>query len=139
MKKEKKMKNVLMLSVISVLSTNAFATVDLLSIDEDMEILLQENDSNIIGKVYENHNCIRPLSVVKPLIEAEKTNDMISKYNIEINEYNKNIKNFRFEAEKYIECISLYAEKGQSDINVIKKKVESSIDEANSFIKIYQK
>jgi hypothetical protein len=133
------MKNILMLSVISVLSTNAFANVDLLSIDEEMESLLQENDSNIIGKVYENHNCIRPLAVVKPLIEVEKTNDMISKYNIEIDEYNKNIKTFRFDAEKYIECISLYAKRGQSDINVIKEKVESSIDEANSFIKMYQK
>lgn len=136
------MKKVLIISVISMLSASVFANVDLLSTNKEipMAVQLPENNSNFIGQIYNDHNCLQPMGIVKPIIEEEnRTNDMISKYNIEIEQYNKDIKGFKEDAKNYIECISLYSERGKSDMNVIKTKIESSINEANKFIKIYQK
>jgi hypothetical protein len=80
---------------------------------------------------YPNHTCgqksIRP---IKPA-SAESFKDK-KEYNTTISSYNLQVSNYNAEIKFYKSCINRYIKNGNHDINIIKQRLDTALEEARS-------
>lgn len=131
-----------LLVLLTFISLTVFAETNLLENEKELiPVQLPENNSNLIGQIYPYHKCKAPIEISKPvaLKEEDKNEESIKMYNKIVEDYNNKVDEFKKDAKEYLNCVELFVERGQNDLNTIKGNLEGAIKEANSFIQKYQK
>ena len=115
---------------ISLLISLAF-TLTLVSPQSQAEEELPTNASNLNNFYYPNHTCgqksrkpIKPASV-ESFKDKKEYNTVIADYNLKVSNYNAEI-NF------YKSCINRYIKNGNRDINTIKQRLDTALEEARA-------
>lgn len=89
------------------------------------------NHSNLTDFSYPNHHCnTKPAKPSKPARLA--TFEDVDVYNIAIAEYNVQVALYNKAIKIYKVCINQYIKAGNSDINIIRTKLNSALKEART-------
>ena len=89
------------------------------------------NASNLNNFYYPNHTCgqksIRP---IKPASAASFKD--VNEYNTMVADYNLKVSNYNAEIKFYKSCINRYIKNGNHDINIIKQRLDTALEEARA-------
>ena len=80
---------------------------------------------------YPKHACNnKPLKPKKP--SKVSSNKNVETYSFEISKYNLSVETYNREIKNYKICINQYIKKGNQDINVIRKQLNTALKEARA-------
>lgn len=115
---------------ISLLISLAFTLV-VVSPQSQAEEEFPTNASTLNNFYYPNHTCgqksIRP---IKPASAASFKDK--KEYNTMVADYNLKVSNYNAEIKFYKSCINRYIKNGNRDINTIKQRLDTALEEARA-------
>lgn len=89
------------------------------------------NASNLNNFYYPNHTCgQKSRKPIKPASAASFKD--VKEYNTIVAEYNLKVSNYNAEIKFYKSCINRYIKNGNHDINIIKQRLDTALEEARS-------
>lgn len=77
--------------------------------------------TNLDFRGYPESNCMKPMRPVKPYAFNSQW---------EVDSYNGQVRNFNMQYDMYVDCVKTYLDNASKDIDRIKEKMKSAIDDA---------